>query len=613
MFYHHSRINNESVSIGGKKMTKRLLTIIVISFVVVNGLILASMSILSYNKYFNVSSKEISKARLALVNQNLKEVTSFFDTISNAGAYLAINRGIMETLSKQVKSDYDAIKEQRDISKLMNDVTTLQEAIDSIEFYTDRYNHYTKLHDQKILPIAKLEREKWFYLFNRSDSGWTPKHKMVESEKMIISYIHRILNQQGKTIGYIKINILADELFNYISDYHLYYDTNEPFILFDKMARVIGQTNKQMMFPELFEQQEIGDFQYLKKEYVNIVNNYQMIKQGNEQYVLIVSDEGNDPWRLAHVIPIHSLYKDLKRIETFIIILVVVSLLLSIPIAYIIGRRIFKPIHTIINGMKEVEQGNYQVRVQPHYIEEYRILAINFNQMTQRLDESIQEIERKAILQKQAEIQTLQNQIVPHFLYNTLDMIHWRALDYQANDISYMVNQLSKMFRIGLSGGHTFIPLRMELEHVQCYMNIQEALSNKKINYQVRVPTKAKDVLIPKVILQPFVENSIKHGYVDKLVEEIKIEIKVNIQNNHLEIYIKDNGSGFPEHSQVKESVGIGMKNIQDRIALYYGKEFGMSYGNAKNGGAEIRLRLPIVHSEMGEKVGGNIEDRHSS
>ena len=145
-----------------------------------------------------------------------------------------------------------------------------------------------------------------------------------------------------------------------------------------------------------------------------------------------------------------------------------------------------------MGGLKEIEKGNFLFRTKPHFIEEFKLISENFNKMAAQLDQTLKELERKNRAKREAEIKTLQHQIAPHFLYNTLDAIHWKALDYKAEDISYMVSQLSKMFRISLSGGDMFIPLRDEMEHARSYMNIQRARLGVNVTYSENVQRKSK-------------------------------------------------------------------------------------------------------------------------
>ncbi|MBS4208199.1 sensor histidine kinase [Bacillus sp. FJAT-50079] len=579
-------------------MTKKLLTIIVVSFVTINALFLASVSLLSYEKYFEVTSKEISKARLTLVNESMKKVSSFITSVSDAGVYIVTNRGVKETFLHNEISTYEAIVEQRNLTKLMNDVASFKRGIYSIELYTDRYDPFPRVESSHVYSLTELENEPWFGLFKRADSGWTPRHKSLKGEQYFVSYIHRLLNEQGKTIGYIKVNVLADTLFDYISDQKPFYDMDEPLLLLDGGGRVIGEINTEAnmeVLRQVIAFKPDGKFDLLKSPFFQLSNEAQLIKQDHKQYLFMISKPSKEQWRLVHLIPVDSLYKEMKKIGLFVLVLAIISLLLSIPIAYIFAKKLFRPIKKIIEGMKEVEKGNFQVRVQPHFIEEYKTLALNFNHMTLKLDESMHEIERKNKAKREAEIRTLQNQIVPHFLYNTLDMIHWRALDYQADDISYMVNQLSKMFRIGLSGGNTFIRLRDELEHAQCYINIQNARLRTSINYVVRVPATLKDVYVPKVILQPFIENSMKHGFPNVTPKEISLRIVAKYEEGEMIIDLIDNGIGVPGNWSMTDSEGVGIKNIQERIKLYYGENYGVKVFNHPQGGTAVRIHLPIM------------------
>ncbi|SDY26635.1 HAMP domain-containing protein [Evansella caseinilytica] len=581
-------------------MFKKLKTMIVVSFFAVTVLFFAGFSTITYKLFFDFTAEEISEARLSGVNESMSRVSSFIASVRDAGIYLVTNRSVIQLFSYQELSNYDAILEQRKISEMISDVISVKQGIYSIELYTDRYNSFPMIAGSGIFNVDSLREAEWFPYVEQTERGWLPKHESPHSDQAVVSYFHQLLDQRGNTVGYVMVNVLADTFFESIYEEHFSQATDEHHILIDSGNRVIGQTNigaSQEVLSLLISESGENDSVLLEK-YSGLFHYYEILEQDNRQYLLVISRLNEDRWRLVHLVPIDALYSEAKKIGFYVLILSIVCLVLLFPISFWIGKSLLRPISRIIQGMKEVEKGNFQARVEPHSIEEYKTLAENFNRMTYQLDQSLQELKRENRAKRGAELRTLQNQIVPHFLYNTLDMIHWRAMDYQAEDISYMVNQLSKMYRIGLSGGQSFIRLREELEHVGCYINLQQSRLRTTITYETAVPAAMKDVYVPKIILQPFVENSMKHGYPNGFPDEIQLCIIAAYKDTYLEIKITDNGIGLPDGWQLEKCSGIGVKNIKERIWMYCGPEYSVDLDRHEGGGTAVLMKLPIINDK---------------
>ncbi len=572
---------------------KKITSVIVASFVAVNAFFIAGVSILSYIKYTNFSFDEISQTHLASINEKMNEVSALVTSVSDAAIYIVTNRSVLQALSRSRITDYDAIVEQRELSKLMNDIASLNQSIHSIELYTDRYELFPKLKEGRIYPIEGLESQRWFKPLADMDNGWVPKHQSVNGEQEFVSYIHSLLNLHGKTVGYVKVNVLIDTVEQLLSD------RDGLLLVLDSGDRIILQKNVEP-YAEVLD--EVARDATLKQTYAEMFNTYQTVEKDGKQYLLILSERSSKHWRLAYLISSDFLYTETKRIGLFVMALGGMSLLLSIPVVYFVGKKIFKPIDDIMGGLKEIEKGNFLFRTKPHFIEEFKLISENFNKMAAQLDQTLKELERKNRAKREAEIKTLQHQIAPHFLYNTLDAIHWKALDYKAEDISYMVSQLSKMFRISLSGGDMFIPLRDEMEHARSYMNIQRARLGVNVTYSENVPAEIKDFYVPKIMLQPFIENSFKHGFPDRSNQIAKITVEAKVKAEDLVINIVDNGIGLQSGWDQKESKGIGIQNVQERIKLYCGPAYGVTLCNRSQGGTAVHIRLPIVQN-IKEKI----------
>lgn len=581
-------------------MFKRLTSIVVICFVTVSAIFLISVSLVSYKIFFNFTSEEVSRARLTLVNEAMRQVSTFITKVSDAGIYIVTNRGVTETFSSDDLDGYQSIVEQRELTRFLNDVASFENGIHSIEIFTDRYNSFSHLAEGNVYSLDVIRNEQWFTILSNADNGWLAKHKSPTNSQDVVSYFHRLIDDAGKTKGFLKINVLPHTFFEYMSDVELISssDTDSSLIIFDSGGRVIDELNKVKdvaVLDQIVSYDVESNYKILQEPYKSLKNHFELLgKEQHHQYLLLISKPTNEHWRLGHVINIDYLYSDTKRVGWIVVLLGIASLFFLIPIAYYIVKRLLRPLNNLIVAMKQVEKGNLQTSVEPGFIVEYKTLALNFNQMTFQLDQLLKQIKRKSREKREAEIRSLQSQIVPHFLYNTLDMIHWRALDYGAEDISYMVNQLSKMFRIGVSNGKPFILLRDELEHAKCYIDIQSARLNKNIEYRVSVRQNLKDVYVPKVILQPLIENSIKHGYPYGSNHRIEICIDITQSDTELEVVVADNGVGFPADWTIENSQGIGIKNIESRINLYFGEKYNMKIYN-NDIGSTVRIKLPLI------------------
>ena len=205
---------------------------------------------------------------------------------------------------------------------------------------------------------------------------------------------------------------------------------------------------------------------------------------------------------------------------------------------------------------------------------------------------------------EQIRFNALQSQIQPHFLYNTLECIHWQAMVDGNGEISTLVKALAKYYRICLSGGHDVIPLKMELEHVRNYLIIQNMRYDDIIGSEFDVEEAASDVMIPKLTLQPLVENSIYHGIKVKEGKTGSLFLKVRKRSSDVLITLADTGTGMSQQqidemnqhlSEYDDSFGYGVRNVNKRIELLYGEEFGLYYLRNESGGVTVEIRLPYV------------------
>ena len=231
------------------------------------------------------------------------------------------------------------------------------------------------------------------------------------------------------------------------------------------------------------------------------------------------------------------------------------------------------------------------------------------DQLKQLTDDIVREHEQK----QKSELDALQSQINPHFLYNALDIIVWMIEKGQPKEAVNIVTALARLFRISLSRGKNIIPVLDELEHVQNYLTIQSMRYKNKFSYAIEMEKEVKDLSIIKLVVQPLVENAIYHG-MDFMDGDGLITIRANIVGDELHLSVADNGLGMKpevverlliENTPVSKGSGVGLKNVNERIKLYFGDRYGVLIESEPDAGTCITLVLPIIHCET-EGAGGD-------
>ena len=252
-------------------------------------------------------------------------------------------------------------------------------------------------------------------------------------------------------------------------------------------------------------------------------------------------------------------------------------------------RRLSTPMTDLERGMNEIEK-LAEVSVRKNSFYEVELLAGNYNRMIHRIRSLMEEISDKEETLRHAELNALVSQINPHFLYNTLDTIVWMAEFNDSSRVIALTKSLAAFFRLSLNGGRELISVEDELEHVRQYLYIQKERYENKLNYTISAPDHLLDYTVPKLILQPIVENSIYHG-----IKPLNGPGQVTITLQEI-FTVSDNGVGF--HPAAAGSDGaprlgsIGLRNVDERLKLYYGPEYGIAVHSAPGAGCRVEITV---------------------
>lgn len=322
---------------------------------------------------------------------------------------------------------------------------------------------------------------------------------------------------------------------------------------------------------------------------------------------------GYTGWKLVGVTPSAALGVDGIKFRFFVLFVADLFLFLLAMINAFISDKISNPIKRLDGSVREIESGNLDVEIVPSGSYEVEHLGKSIKNMLGRIKVLMSDLVDEHNAKRKSEFDTLQSQINPHFLYNTLDIIVWMIENENSDKAVNIVTALAKFFRISLSKGKNIITVKDEVEHVRNYLMIQNMRFKNRFEYSIDVDEEVLSYSSLKLMLQPLVENAIYHG-MEFMDGDGEIDVKVFKEDDSLYFTITDNGLGMSEDMveillskdfvPSKKGSGIGVKNVNERIKLYFGSEYGLKVESEPDEGTKITIHLPAV------VYGENDEDR---
>lgn len=332
-----------------------------------------------------------------------------------------------------------------------------------------------------------------------------------------------------------------------------------------------------------------------------------------EKRLVTVKTVGYTGWKLVGVVPRTGAADDGGYIFLFGLSMLLFSAFLMAFLNFRISARIADPIRRLEQSVKELEAGAQQVNIREEGCYEVRRLAHSIASMVSTMRHLMDDIIQQEKRKRRSELEVLQSQINPHFLYNTLDSVIWMTEAGRYNEAIQMVTSLARLFRIALSRGRSFIPLADELEHARHYMTIQQIRYQDKFTATVTAEAGTEGLYTLKLIVQPLLENAIYHGMAG-CEEDGRITVTARREGEDLVIDVADNGTGMPpevaarlldeSQPQTRSSgSGIGVRNVHRRIRLTFGEGYGLTVFSEPDEGTTVRVRLPALTAGQAAKL----------
>jgi two-component system sensor histidine kinase YesM len=338
---------------------------------------------------------------------------------------------------------------------------------------------------------------------------------------------------------------------------------------------------------------------------INGSQGYKTVEIEDSRYFMTYIPSNYLRWLYITYIPYNNIFLAISAVKNTVWIMYVVLTLLAILAAIRFSRGITRPIESLNTKMKKVQFGDFDYELDQSefmlHMDESGQLHRNFRIMVGRINELIRENYLKQLTIKESEFKALQAQINPHFLYNTLESINWLAKMDGQQQISKMVESLGFLFRSSINLKAPLISLKDELEIVRNYITIQAIRFEERLDFVIDVPVDFSDCLVPKLSLQPIVENSINYG-LEHMLETCTIQIIAKLEDTKLHVIVCDNGPGMDPEQLMKlrsgelksRGSGLGLRNIDERIKLLFGEAYGLTVDSVPGEGTEVTLILPM-------------------
>ena len=601
-----------------RKMLKihSIQTSMILSFMLLISIIVLFLSLISY--YFTIRDIEgmsINYTQRLLTEINFS-IDSYISNMKNMGKVVVENRDVQNLMSfyctysgkELTAAQEEACSELRTrVVSHINTVANTRNDITNIAVISKKGDIVLSDPNKRPNPYSEYNITDWYLkpLSYKGDIIVSPSHvqNLVANEyKWVISISKAILNPDtGEVIGVMVIDLNYSYIENICENAQL--GKNGYIYLIDRDRNIIFHPQQQLIYSGI------------KSEPFD-----EILRQGAGQTYL--SDRGTDKiyiqndsaltgWRAVGVVNTNELIKDKRGIINFYVFLAGVAIIFASIIALIISTTMTRPIKMLENTMHKVEEGDFSVQSEIAPDNEIGHLSKTFNVMISKIKLLMAEAVSTEKEKRKNEIKALQAQINPHFLYNTLDTIIWLSADGKNEEVVEVTSALAGLFRTSVSEGENLVPLSVEIENIRSYLTIQKMRYQDKLSYRIEIPDRLLATKTPKLILQPIVENAVYHG-IKMSPTGGEIAITACESGGILTVTVQDSGVGmsaeqvdslFTEDKKDHAGMGIGVINVNNRIKLCFGEEYGLRYSSEQGMGTRVDILLPCL--EDGEESDG--------
>jgi Predicted signal transduction protein with a C-terminal ATPase domain len=551
---------------------------------------------------FGLSIRELRKnsmeRQIYAVNQGYEQVYQSIqdrmNRIHNLSTLLAVNDTIKKTFKLNEKN-LDLISQMAYFENISSYTYSLELTfnLDNIIYYINDDFVIAKNHTERYRPLSEALKTKWYHQLtdNNGRPTWILFSEQEEENDEYMSKNKDVAmtrsiwdeNDYSKPVGILAVILDRKKL----QEMLINSEKNQSFYLEKQDGTILASNMKKEPDQQLIGALDKNDSRFRK------------VKMDGKSYFVRSSQIADTDVYLVSTIPVNAISKALNNMTYQMgVMYALVSILLFILI-YPLTKSITYRIKLLHNQMGQLKTGEMKLLEIESHTDEIGRLITSYNYMVKKMEELM---EQQFVLGQEktgAELKALQSQINPHFLYNTLDMINWMAQKNETDNIREVIQAMSKFYRLSLSKGKDFITIREEIKMCEAYMEIQKRRFKGRIRFEEEVQEEVLEYLIPKITLQPFIENAIIHGICEKEDGRGVVLLTGWIEDNDIYLSVTDDGQGMNiEDKGNSKGSQYGITNIEKRLSLFYGQEISVEVESSMGIGTCVSIRIPFENNK---------------
>ena len=509
------------------------------------------------------------------LQQSVSSMDRTLDGYNSLSDYIAFDRTLAEAFSMEYGTPYEQYEQlTQKVDPILRSSSYFHGGMQRITIYTD--NGMVK-HDTTVAPVSESEATDWYQkTLEHPGLNWFvnyPEKTLFSARKLAFSGAREGVNILYMDVDYQKLFTPYAETL--ISECGLYITDQEGKLVFEE-SRFSGKNqNYDLTYSEFLEQRD----------------------RGSADYTILCEQSNTTGWTVWLYQPVGLAGESMRPIGVMAGVTILICIFAAVLAYFITSGMVSGRIERLTCLMQEVQEGSMDMQVGSDDRDEIGMLYRGFGSMMKRIRTLINEVYLGKITQKEAELKALQAQINPHFLYNTLSLINWKALAAGEEDISRMTLAMSTFYRTALNRGRNVLQVEAELSNTRAYLEIQSMLHDGDFDYEIEVQPEILQCESLNLILQPLVENAIHHGIEEKTDGRGKISVRGWKEDNCVWFMVEDNGVGMEQKVADKiltmESKGYGVRNVDERIRLCYGEKYAMKVESVVGKGTKMTIHFP--------------------
>lgn len=509
------------------------------------------------------------------LQQSVSSMDRTLDGYNSLSDYIAFDRTLAEAFSMEYGTPYEQYEQlTQKVDPILRSSSYFHGGMQRITIYTD--NGMVK-HDTTVAPVSEIEETDWYQkTLEHPGLNWFvnyPEKTLFSARKLAFSGAREGVNILYMDVDYQKLFTPYAETL--ISECGLYITDQEGKLVFEE-SRFSGKNqNYDLTYSEFLEQRD----------------------RGSADYTILCEQSNTTGWTVWLYQPVGLAGESMRPIGVMAGVTILICIFAAVLAYFITSGMVSGRIERLTCLMQEVQEGSMDMQVGSDDRDEIGMLYRGFGSMMKRIRTLINEVYLGKITQKEAELKALQAQINPHFLYNTLSLINWKALAAGEEDISRMTLAMSTFYRTALNRGRNVLQVEAELSNTRAYLEIQSMLYDGDFDYEIEVQPEILQCESLNLILQPLVENAIHHGIEEKTDGRGKISVRGWKEDNCVWFMVEDNGVGMEQKVADKiltmESKGYGVRNVDERIRLCYGEKYAMKVESVVGKGTKMTIHFP--------------------